>query len=115
MEGYYGTAREMQDKDGATIGLRLILNERHFDKKTGVLKLECIVSIAGRTHNYFTRSHEVMAALIYPTPVYVDPMRPTQRTAKSSKDSRSASYSSGNLIIFIFFLIIRTSIKNVSL
>ena len=85
----------MQDQDGATIGLRLILTERHFDLKTGVLKLECTASIAGRTQNYFTRSHEVMAALIYPTPVYVDPMRPTQRSAKSSKDSRSASYSSG--------------------
>ena len=76
---------QMQSSDPSqvVINLRLILTERHFDSKTGLLRLNAI---------YFNRSLELSAALMHPTTV-VDP-RPTQRSSKSSKDSRSASYSS---------------------
>ena len=75
------------------INLRLILTERHFDPKTGLLRLNCSLALGKPNAIFLNRSTELSAALIHPTTV-LDP-RPTQRSSKSGKDSRSASYSSG--------------------
>ncbi|XP_046635766.1 uncharacterized protein LOC124314604 [Daphnia pulicaria] len=91
-----GQTVQMQSSDPSqtVINLRLILTDRHFDAKTGLLRLNCSLAV-GRPSSavYFNRSLELSAALMHPTTV-LDP-RPTQRSSKSGKDSRSASYSSG--------------------
>lgn len=89
-----GQTVQMQSSDPSqvVINLRLILTERHFDSKTGLLRLNCSLNVGRPNAIYFNRSLELSAALMHPTTV-VDP-RPTQRSSKSSKDSRSASYSS---------------------
>lgn len=74
------------------INLRLILTDRHFDPKTGLLRLNCSLALGRANAVFYSRSSELNAALIHPTTV-LDP-RPTQRSSKG-KDSRSASYSSG--------------------
>lgn len=85
-------------KSAAAINLRLTLTDRHFDNKTGLLKLNCTLTIGRSSNSQFNKSVEHMAALIHPTPV-LEP-RPTspERSAKG-KDYRSASYSSGKQCI----------------
>jgi len=89
-----GQTVQMQSSDPSqtVINLRLILTDRHFDPKTGLLRLNCSLAVGRPSAVYFNRSLELSAALMHPTTV-LDP-RPTQRSSKS-KDSRSASYSSG--------------------
>lgn len=107
-----GQTIQMQSADPSqtVINLRLILTERHFDPKTGLLRLNCSFTVGRPTAIYFNRSLELSAALMHPTTV-LDP-RPTQRSYKS-KDSRSASYSSGTLFFFsnIIILLIRWKMK----
>lgn len=105
-----GQTIQMQSADPSqtVINLRLILTERHFDPKTGLLRLNCSFTVGRPTAIYFNRSLELSAALMHPTTV-LDP-RPTQRSYKS-KDSRSASYSSGGrrqfrLSLFTFLAVI---------
>jgi hypothetical protein len=106
-----GQTVQMQSSDPSqtVINLRLILTDRHFDAKTGLLRLNCSLAV-GRPSSavYFNRSLELSAALMHPTTV-LDP-RPTQRSSKSSKDSRSASYSSGLISSGHFFYFLNNSI-----
>lgn len=93
------TSNEDRTSTLATINLRLILTERHFNLETGLLKLTCTFSVGkAKDQMQYNKSEDRMAALIHPT--VIEP-RPTHRSSKG-KDYRSASYSAASGIYNAF-------------